>query len=186
LSERVCPWWLGYFLVSPLRRFLHDPKEILTPYVKDGMTVLEIGGGMGFFTLPLAELTGETGKVISVDLQEKMVRGLLKRAAKAGFESRIEARVCTTASLKIDDLSHKVDFAFAFAVIHEVPDKERLLLEILKAMKQDGTLLIADPKGHESAKKFNETIAMAGAAGFHVLDRPLIRRSYAVLVRKDA
>jgi ubiquinone/menaquinone biosynthesis C-methylase UbiE len=186
LSERVCPWWLGYFLVSPLRRFLHDPKEMLMPYVKDGMTVLEIGGGMGFFTLPLAELTGETGKVISIDLQERMVRGLVKRAAKAGLESRIEARVCPTASLKIDDLQNKVDFALAFAVIHEVPDKKRLLLEISQAMRPDGTLLIADPKGHESEQKFNETITMTEATGFHVLDRPLIRRSYAVLVRKGA
>jgi ubiquinone/menaquinone biosynthesis C-methylase UbiE len=186
LSGRICPWWLGYFLVSPLRRFLHDPKEILTPYVKDGMTVLEIGGGMGFFTLPLAEMTGKAGKVISIDLQERMVRGLMKRAAKAGLENRIEARVCTTGSLNIDDLARKVDFALAFAVIHEVPDKERLLSEISGAMKQDGKLLIADPKGHESEKNFNGTVAMAEAAGLLVLDRPLIRRSYAVLLLKGA
>jgi ubiquinone/menaquinone biosynthesis C-methylase UbiE len=179
LSGRICPWWLGSLLASPVRRFFHDPKEILTPYIKKGMTVLEIGSGMGFFSLPPAH-------VISIDLQEKMIQGLMKRARKAGLERRIEARVCAADSLKIEDLAGKVDFAMVFAVIHEVPDKERLLSEISGAMKQGGELLIADPKAHESAKNFDETIAMTEAAGFQVLDHPAIRRSYTVLARKSA
>jgi ubiquinone/menaquinone biosynthesis C-methylase UbiE len=186
VSERVCPWWLGYLLVSPLRRLLNNPKAILTPYVKNGMTVLEIGSGMGFFTLPLAEMAGETGKVISIDLQEKMLRGLRKRATKAGLENRIEARICAPNFLNVDDLAGKVDFVLAFAVIHEVPDKKRMLSEISSAMKQDAKLLIADPKGHESETNFSKTITMAETAGFLVLDRPLIPRNYAVLLRKGA
>lgn len=186
MSGRICPWWLGSLLASPLRRFFHDPKEILTPYIKKGMTVLEIGSGMGFFSLPLAEMAGETGHVISIDLQEKMIQGLMKRARKAGLERRIEARVCAADSLKIEDLAGKVDFAMVFAVIHEVPAKERLLSEISGAMKQGGELLIADPKAHESAKNFDETITMTEAAGFQVLDHPAIRRSYTVLARKSA
>jgi ubiquinone/menaquinone biosynthesis C-methylase UbiE len=186
MSERVCPWWLGYLLVSPLRSLLNDPRAILTPYVKNGMTVLEVGSGMGFFTLPLAELVGSTGKVISIDLQEKMLRGLRKRATKAGLNTRIETRLCASNSLNVDDLAEKADFGFVFAVIHEVPDKERMLAEIFSATKQGGKLLIADPKGHETAKNFNETIAMAEAAGFLVLDRPIISRSYAVLLQKSA
>ena len=186
MSERVCPWWLGYLLVSPLRRLLNDPKTILTPYVKKGMNILEIGSGMGFFTLLLAEMAGEFGKIISIDLQEKMLCGLRKRATKAGLENRIETRLCVQNSLNINDLANKVDFALVFAVIHEVPDKERMLSEISRAMKQDGKLLIADPKGHETEKNFNETIAMAQVAGFQVLERPLITRSYAVLLKKSA
>ena len=54
MSKRVCPWWLGYILVSPLRRLLLNPRELLAPYVKAGMTVLEPGPGMGFFTIELA------------------------------------------------------------------------------------------------------------------------------------
>ncbi len=53
-NEKVCPWWAGYFLASPLRQLFQDPAKILAPYVREGMTVLEPGPGMGFFTLELA------------------------------------------------------------------------------------------------------------------------------------
>ncbi len=58
MPERVCPWWLGYFLASPIRRLWQNPAQILRPYVREGMTVLEPGPGMVFFTLELARLVG--------------------------------------------------------------------------------------------------------------------------------
>ena len=54
MAHRVCPWWLGYLLASPLRRLMANPRKLLAPYVHEGMTVLEPGPGMGFFTLELA------------------------------------------------------------------------------------------------------------------------------------
>lgn len=32
MSKRVCPWWLGYWLLNPLRRLIHNPDKILAPY----------------------------------------------------------------------------------------------------------------------------------------------------------
>ncbi len=64
----VCPWYLGYLLASPLRRLLENPERMLRPYVRPGMTVLEPGSGMGFFSLPLARLVGAEGRVVCVDL----------------------------------------------------------------------------------------------------------------------
>ncbi len=61
MSKRVCPWWLGYLLVNPLRKLLYKPENILKPYIHEGMTVLEVGSGMGFFTLPMARLVGRIG-----------------------------------------------------------------------------------------------------------------------------
>jgi hypothetical protein len=54
----VYPWWLGYLLVSRMRRLSQDPGKVLAPYVREGMTVLEPGPCMGFFTLELARLAG--------------------------------------------------------------------------------------------------------------------------------
>ncbi len=51
MHGRVCPWWIGYLLASPLRRFAHDPRAILAPVVGEGMIVVEPGPGMGFFTV---------------------------------------------------------------------------------------------------------------------------------------
>jgi tRNA A58 N-methylase Trm61 len=85
MAHRVCPWWIGYLLASPLRRwFGQDPAKILSPYVREAMTVLEPGPGMGFFTIPLARLVGPSGRVITVDLQPKMIESLKRRASKAG------------------------------------------------------------------------------------------------------
>ena len=39
-QHRVCPWWLGYLLVSPLGSLLENPSEVVKPYVREGMTYL--------------------------------------------------------------------------------------------------------------------------------------------------
>jgi ubiquinone/menaquinone biosynthesis C-methylase UbiE len=180
LSHRVCPWWLGYLLASPVRRLLQDPQAIMVPYVKEGMRVLDVGCGMGFFSLPLAELAGATGKVVCVDLQEKMIKGLLRRAEKAGLSQRIDARVADQNSLKLSDIG-EIDFALLFALAHEVPDKERLFSEVYAVMKPTGKLLLAEPAGHVSKSDFEKTVSLARSAGFEVLQQPQISRSHAVL-----
>ncbi len=145
-------------LASPLRRFLQDPEGIVRPYVKEGMSVLDIGCGMGFFSLPLAKLVGETGKVVCLDLQEKMIKGLIRRAQKIRLSDRIDARICLQNSLGVSDIAGKIDFALAFALVHEVPDKERLFTEIYNTMKQTAELLVAEPKGHVSKPDFEKTV----------------------------
>lgn len=54
-DDRVCPWWLAYTFDNPLRRFLHDPVKLLASHVREGMTVADIGCGMGYFMVALAE-----------------------------------------------------------------------------------------------------------------------------------
>src|SRR3974377_2079801 len=103
MAHRVCPWWIGYFLVSPLRRFLQDPSTLVGPFVSAGMVVLEPGPGMGFFTLELARRVGPNGRVIAIDVQPRMLEGLRKRAAKAGLGERIDARLPTQSRLGIED-----------------------------------------------------------------------------------
>jgi ubiquinone/menaquinone biosynthesis C-methylase UbiE len=170
-------------LANPLRRLLQDPEEIVGPYTKEGMRVLDIGCGMGFFSLPLAELVGETGKVVCVDLQENMIKGLMRRAKKARLSERIDARVCGQNSLGVDDLAGKIDFAVVFALVHEVHDKKRLFSEAYATLKQSGKLLLAEPKGHVSSVAFEETVSIAQSVGFEVLHDLEIRRSRAVLLR---
>ena len=95
MPHHVCPWWLGYLLASPVRKLFQDPAGILAPHVHEGMTVLEPGPGMGFFTLELARRVGPRGQVVAVDVQERMLAGLLRRArrAAAGRPDRGPARL---------------------------------------------------------------------------------------------
>ncbi len=186
MSHRVCPWWLGYLLASPLRRFLQDPDEIVKPYVEKSMTVLDVGCGMGFFSLPMARLVGEKGRVVCIDLQEKMIKGLVARAKKAGLTGRIDARLCSQSSLGLNDLDGKIDFALVFALVHEVPDKDNLFSEIRRTMKPAGKLLLAEPRGHVSKMDFEGALSLAQSRGFELIDSLEIRRSHAVLLQAQS
>ena len=183
MGHRVCPWWIGYFLLSPLRRWRQNPQTILAPYVRDGMTVLEPGPAMGFFTLEIARLAGPAGQVIAVDIQEKMLAQLRRRAAKRGLSGRIETRVARPDSLALDDLKGRCDFALAFAIVHELPAAAPFFRETAAAMKPGALLLLAEPRGHVQAPEFEAELQAASAAGFMLVERPSIGGSHAALLQ---
>jgi ubiquinone/menaquinone biosynthesis C-methylase UbiE len=175
---------VGYLLASPLRKLIQNPTAILKTYVQEGMTALDIGSAMGFFTLPLARLVGPKGKVFAVDMQEKMLTVLDRRACKAGLGGRIETRLCTQESLGIRDLSGHVNFVLLFAVVHEMPDALQLFAELASVLKPGGVLLLAEPTGHVKASAFEVTVKAAQAAGLTIATQLIIPRSHAVLLHK--
>lgn len=179
MAHRVCPWWIGYVLASPLRRLMADPRKLLAPYVQEGMTVLEPGPGMGFFTIELARLVGPSGRVIAVDIQPKMLSRLKQRASRAGVLERIDVRLAAPDSIGLSDLAGAVDFTFAFAVVHEMPDAGQFFVEVAAASKPGSRLFFAEPAGHVSTKEFDAELEAAAKAGFVLVDRPTVRRSYA-------
>lgn len=185
MAEHVCPWWLGYLLASPIRRMLYDPHKILAPYVRNGMTVLEPGPGMGFFTLELARLVGPSGRVVALDLQPKMLEGLKRRAAKAGLLEHIVARQVSGNSLGLTDIAGKVDFALVFAMVHELPAAAPFFVEVATALKPGACLLFAEPRGHVKAAQFEAELQAALRAGLKPVEHPSIRRSLAVLMKKE-
>ncbi|MGC2323452.1 MAG: class I SAM-dependent methyltransferase [Terriglobales bacterium] len=184
MAKRVCPWWLGYLLASPLRRLAYNPAEILRPYVRTGMTVLEPGPGMGFFTLELARLVGTSGRVVAVDVQPKMIDRLKRRAAKAGVLERIDARLARADSMGVADLGGSVDFTLAFAVVHEMPASGPFFADVARASKPGASVLFAEPAGHVSAEAFEAELQDAFKAGFALVDRPLIRRSQVAVLQR--
>ncbi len=185
MAEHVCPWWIGYFLVSPIRRWLQNPDDVIAPYVTPGMTVLEPGPGMGFFTLPLARRVG-SGRVIAIDIQEKMLAALRRRATKAGLIQRIETRLAKPDSLAIDDLSGIVDFVLVAAVLHEMPSAERFFRDAAAALARGGRLLLAEPAGHVSRAKFDEELNAGIRAGLDVKDSPAIKRFHAAVLARTS
>ena len=184
MAGHVCPFWAGYLLASPLRKLLHNPRRILSPWVNEGMRVLDVGSAMGFFSLPLAEMVGIQGKVICVDLQEKMIGALRKRAEKAGLLNRMETRQCTRQTLGLDDLKESIDFALAFAVVHEVPDPANFFSEIYRTLKPSARFLFSEPKTHVYLPDFNKSVSTAEKNCFKVIERPRIARSHSAILEK--
>ena len=173
----VCPWWIGHLLAHPLRRVWQDPAEILRPFVTEGMTVLEPGCGMGFFTIDLAQLVGPHGRVVAIDIQPRMLAGLGRRARRAGVTDRIDARLARPGGLGTDDLDGRVGFCLAFAMVHELTDPGRFLSEIHHVLEPGGRMLVAEPRGHVTETAFAVTLDLAAAVGFAVKPGPAIRFS---------
>ena len=182
MAHPVCPWWLGYMLLNPLRRLFEDPAKLLRPLLREGMVVLEPGCGMGFFTLEAARLAGPSGRVVAVDLQPRMLAGLRRRAARAGLADRIDARLAAADRLGVADLAGTVDVALAIYVVHELPDRRAFLAEVRAALKPDGCLLIIEPKGPVSADAFAATLGDAGEEGFRQVECPVARSGLVALL----
>lgn len=181
MKNHVCPWWLAYTFDNPFRYLFHKPERIFSLHVRGGMTVADIGCGMGFFSLGLARIVGNKGKVIAVDLQEKMLERVEKRTGKAGLSGIIETRLCGEDDIRI---SEPLDFALAFWMVHETPDAGQFFSQVFSALKPSGLLLMTEPAFHVSRSQFKNELDMAVEAGFHVKDYPKITFSSSVLLEK--
>ena len=166
MAKMVCPPWVGYLHLNPLRKLLENPDKILGPFVQEGMIVLEPGCGMGYFTLPLARMVGPKGRVVAMEIQPKMLSVLEHRARKAGLFGRVELRHIGADGLSLDDLSEKVESTVALHILHEVPDQVSFFTEIWKALKPGGKLLVVEPKAHVSKDQFEQTVTYAEEIGF--------------------
>ena len=93
-KNRVCPVSIAGGLDNRLRRWIQNPRKILGPYVKEGMKVLDIGCGPGFFSIEMARLVGKSGKVIALDLQEGMLRKLSNKIQGTELEKRVTLHKC--------------------------------------------------------------------------------------------
>jgi SAM-dependent methyltransferase len=184
MAMDLCPVWVGYLLANPLRRLFQNPERILAPHLRPGITVLEIGPAMGFFSLPMAAAVGPGGRVVCVDVQKPMLDRLVRRAEKAGLAERIETRTCAGDDLGVADLAGRVDFILAFAVVHEVPDQAGLFAQLAAAAKPGAELLFAEPGGHVNEAVFRRSLDLAMAAGFTETARPAVPGSRAAVLTR--
>jgi len=180
-KNRACPVKLAGFLDNRIRRWLQNPRKILRPYIKEGMTVLDVGCGPGFFSIELAQMVGKSGRIIASDFQEGMLRKLRDKIQGTELEERITLHRCEKNKL---GLSEAVDFVLAFYVVHEIPNQEDFFNEINSILKPNGQIFIVEPPFHSSKTGFEETMRKAGDAGLIVIDRPKIFPNKAVILQK--
>jgi ubiquinone/menaquinone biosynthesis C-methylase UbiE len=158
-------------LDNGIRRLFQNPKNIVGPYVKEGMTVIDIGSGPGMFTLAMAAMIGNTGKIIAVDLQQEMLDLVREKSEKQNMSSRIQLHKNQPGSIGI---SEKADFILSFYMVHEVPDRDAFLREVHGLLKPGGKYLIVEPKFHVSREAFEDTVEDAKKAGFRPVSFPKI------------
>jgi ubiquinone/menaquinone biosynthesis C-methylase UbiE len=181
-TSHVCPWWFAYSFDNPLRRLFHNPAAMLGAWVRPGARAVDIGCGMGYFSIGMAEMVGPNGRVTAVDLQQKMLDVLAKRAERRAVLDRIDR-------VKADEddlhLTEPADFVLAFWMVHEVPDQRGLFDQALHILQPGGAMLVVEPRGHVSREMLDGSVAAAESAGFAVAERPRVRFSRAALLRRD-
>ena len=178
----VCPAEDARWLSTPLRRLITNPRRILGDLVGPGDTAVDLGCGPGFFTLPLAEMVGEEGRVIAVDLQEAMLDKVRIAAERKGLTSRVRLQRCGAGRLGLD--GECADFALAFWMVHEVPDQWRFFDETHALLRSGARLLLVEPRGHVVKAAFARTLEAAEAAGLRAVARPRITVSRAALLER--
>jgi 2-polyprenyl-3-methyl-5-hydroxy-6-metoxy-1,4-benzoquinol methylase len=176
--EHVCPWWCCFTFDNFLRKLLHNPEQILRPYVTEGNSVLDIGPGMGYFSIPLARMVGQKGRVTAADIQPEMLKTLQKRAKKSGVEKQIITHVCKADSL---GLNRQFDFILAFWMVHEVPNKLVFFKEIKSLLKLSGKFLFAEPVLHVNQVMYEKTVETAESVGLVLKEKPKISLSRSAL-----
>lgn len=182
MDDHTCPWWLIGSFDNPLRRLFHQPGQILSGMVKEGQTVLDLGAGMGYFTLPLAQMVGRSGTAIAADLQPKMLDGLRRRAERAGLLSQIQLHQAQTEQIGIIT---PVDFALAFWMLHEVRNPEAFLSEVYDLLKLGAQMLLVEPIIHVSKTQFDREVQLARQQGFRTASGPSVRFSRTALLTKE-
>lgn len=179
--QRVCPWWLGFFMDNPIRRMLHPVEKILGPYVSEGMTVLDFGCGFGHFSLGMAALTGASGRVLAADIQQKMLDKTMARARKSGLDHIIRPLLCSRQGLNgpLD-----LDFVLSCNSLHETPEPADTLADFFNQLKPGGRFLLMEPRGHMKPGQFEAEADLAKAAGFIEMERPAVRGEMCILFDK--
>lgn len=180
-KNRVCPVALAGSLDNRLRRWVQNPRKILAPHIKAGMTVLDFGCGPGYFTIDIARMVGRSGRVIAADLQEGMLRKIKAKIQGTELEPRVTLHQCEAGRI---GLPEPVDLILAFYMIHEIPDKVALFNEMYAILQPNGRLFIVEPPLHVSKKEFEKTVGKARAAGFKPVQRPKVFLSKAVVLER--
>jgi len=109
--------------------------------IREGDTVLDLGSGAGFDCFLASKKVGPNGRVIGVDMTEKMVEKAKALAEKHGY-ANVEFRLGDIESLPVEDGS--VDVIISNCVINLAPDKSKVFEEARRVLKARGRLVLSD------------------------------------------
>ena len=129
--------------------------------IKAGDKVLDVGCGTGNLTLTAKLYTGASGSVYGIDASPEMIELAQKKAKRLGSETIFEVGLIE----KLAYPDNTFDTVISRLVIHHLPDdlKRIAFTEILRVLKADGHLLVADFNPPKNPLLNHITSALVGA-----------------------
>ena len=177
------PEFLANLIDNPLRRKIQPPGEMPIRHgIDPGMMVLEVGPGNGRYTLEIARRVGSTGKVITVDIEPKMIERVTQRARAEGI-TNLEAKVANVYDLPFDDGTF--DAICMIAVISEIPEPERAMREFYRVLSPSGTLAFSELLFDPDYPLAQTLIRQASHADFRLKNKLGNFFSYTVVFEKQ-
>jgi cyclopropane fatty-acyl-phospholipid synthase-like methyltransferase len=180
------------WLVRPERVAEENPDGAIAALnLKPGMTVADLGSGVGYMTLRMAKQVGPTGKVYGVDLQPGMLTELEKNA-KANNITNIVPILGAPADPKLPE--GEIDLILMVDVYHEVSQPQAMVRKIRQALKADGRLVLLEYRAEDPSIPINPDHKMTvdqvrreiEPEGFRLLDpiETLPRQHLLILVKR--
>ncbi|MFH1607933.1 MAG: arsenite methyltransferase [archaeon] len=146
--------------------------------INAGEIVLDLGSGAGFDVFLAAKKVGETGRVIGVDMTEKMIEKSKTNAEKYGYKN-VEFRLGDIEKLPVKD--DFVDVVISNCVINLAPNKDKVFEEAYRVLKKGGRMYVSDivllEKLSEEQMK-NEKLLYGCVAG------ALLKEDYLEIIKK--
>ena len=161
------PAIVPYLINNPIRRRFSPPEKVIDHMdIHEGMKVLEVGPGTGFYTFEAARCTGASGHVYAVDIEPKAIARLNERIKQKGAKN-ITAKVAS--AYKIPFSNNSIDRAFMVGVLPEVPDKRKALCEIHRVLKKEGLLILGECLIDPDYPRRKTEIGWCQDAGFELM-----------------
>lgn len=129
-------------LDSPKRREMLPTRTVLTKIgLNEDAKFADIGCGIGYFSIPAADLIGPKGIVYALDVQEEMIEELDKKIEENGIEN-IRTVITDKYNFKLEDSS--VSYAFICTVLHEIEDCIAFITETKRILSPGGKIAVVE------------------------------------------
>ncbi len=166
-NPSACPYGQRFWVQAPHPLITRDRlRLVLRP--RPGERLLEIGPGVGYYTLALASWVGTAGKVEIFDLQQQFLDHTMRRAAERGLRNVLPTLGDATA-LPYEDAS--IDAVVLTAVLGEISDPSATLTEVRRVLKPSGRLVVGELFGDPHFTTLAGLKRRSAGAGFTIEER---------------
>lgn len=177
------PQFLANLIDNPLRRRIQPPSEMPIRHgITPGMAVLEVGPGNGRYTIETARRAGSLGKVVTVDIEPKMIERVQQRAQAEGI-TNLEAKVADVYNLPFE--GGMFDAIYMITVISEIPEPERAMREFYRVLSPSGILAFSELLTDPDYPLAQTLIRKAGTANFRLKKKLGNFFSYTLIFEKQ-
>ncbi len=175
------------------RLLWQNPEEVLDALgLRPGQTLIDLGCGDGFFTIPAARRVGEAGAVYALDASPEAIQIVARKASQEQLRN---------VKVELGDAEQEVlcprcaDVLLLANVLHDFAHPLKVLANARQMLKPDGVLADLDWKKEESqvhgppyARRLSqaEAAALLAEGGFRVFKNTLSGPFHYLLLARAA